>query len=264
MAAAMKRAHELTGGHPSLIRKNDAWTFGNPSVLFMYHSVPGRLDEELSDMKEGCGYYFALTNGHGLGGDDLMKAEAALRRAESASQNSVAIGAARGFRSVTSEIYCHILSACARVLTGERDAAAASLDSALSLALPDRLIMPFAEHYQDISRLLAESTRLARHGSCLKEIKEIEALAVRLEDGCSAYWRASRPHTPFGLTEREYKIACLAAKRLHNREIGEKLFLSEKTIKNCMSVIYGKIGRRGRSHLAALLNETGLDWQSLT
>ena len=78
----MRRAHELLGGRPSLIQMNDAWTFGCPSALFLYHSKPGRLDEELADMSENCGHYFALTQGHGSGGDVLMEAEAYYHRGE--------------------------------------------------------------------------------------------------------------------------------------------------------------------------------------
>ena len=110
MGALMRRAHELLGGRPSLIQMNDAWTFGCPSALFLYHSKPGRLDEELADMSENCGHYFALTQGHGSGGDVLMEAEAyyhrgemenaailgykALHQAENKRQECVCIGAA--------------------------------------------------------------------------------------------------------------------------------------------------------------------------
>lgn len=110
MGALMQRAHELLGGRPSLIQMNDAWTFGSPSALFLYHSEPGRLDAELTDMVENCGHYFALTQGHGSGGDMLMEAEAhyhrgemenaeilaykALYQAENERQECVCIGAA--------------------------------------------------------------------------------------------------------------------------------------------------------------------------
>jgi hypothetical protein len=46
-----------------------------------------------------------------------------------------------------SEIYCHILSAVALVIVADSDKSADSLDSALFLAMPDRLVLPFAEHY---------------------------------------------------------------------------------------------------------------------
>lgn len=110
MGSLMHSAHELLGGRPSLISMTDAWTFGNASVLFMYHAKTGRLDAELADMDENCVHYFALTQGHGSGGDVLMKAEAhfnrgemedaavlahkALYQAENKRQESVAIGAA--------------------------------------------------------------------------------------------------------------------------------------------------------------------------
>ena len=82
MGALMRRAHTLLGGRPSLIHMTDAWTFGSPSPLFLYHGEPGRLDGELADMAENCGYYFALTQGHGSGGDVLMEAEARYHRGE--------------------------------------------------------------------------------------------------------------------------------------------------------------------------------------
>lgn len=110
MGTLMRRAHELLGGRPSLIQMNDAWSFGCPSALFLYHSAPGRLDRELADMTENCCHYFALTQGHGSGGDVLMAAEAhyhrgemehaeilaykALYQAENKRQECVCIGAA--------------------------------------------------------------------------------------------------------------------------------------------------------------------------
>jgi LuxR family maltose regulon positive regulatory protein len=82
MGALMKRSHELLSGRPSLISMNDAWTFGSPSALFLYHAEPGRLDAELADMSVFCPYYHALTQGHGAGGDVLMRAEAHFNRGE--------------------------------------------------------------------------------------------------------------------------------------------------------------------------------------
>ncbi len=110
MGALMRHAHTLLGDRPFLIQMSDAWMFGCPSVLFLYHSEPGRLDAELADMVENCGHYFALTQGHGSGGDVLMEAEThyhrgeaedaavlaykALYQAENKRQQCVCIGAA--------------------------------------------------------------------------------------------------------------------------------------------------------------------------
>ncbi|MDR0826888.1 MAG: hypothetical protein LBN33_03295, partial [Desulfovibrio sp.] len=82
MGRLIKAAAELTGGRPSLISPDNSWTFGNTSVLFMYHSEVGRLDTELADMETYCPYYVALTEGHGGGGAALMRAEALFCRGE--------------------------------------------------------------------------------------------------------------------------------------------------------------------------------------
>jgi LuxR family maltose regulon positive regulatory protein len=51
MGECIQRASELTGGGTSLISPDQSWTFGNASVLFMYHRESGRLDAELADME---------------------------------------------------------------------------------------------------------------------------------------------------------------------------------------------------------------------
>ena len=61
------------------------------------------------------------------------------------------------------------------------------------------------------------------------------------------------------LTAREREIAQLAASRLSNREIAEKLFLSEGSVKQYVNQIYSKLfldgdTRTKRRRLAELLN----------
>jgi DNA-binding CsgD family transcriptional regulator len=58
----------------------------------------------------------------------------------------------------------------------------------------------------------------------------------------------------FGLSDRELEIVRLAALGLGNREIGKRLFISPKTVKNHMTNIYAKTGVRNRVRLANLLN----------
>ncbi len=57
-----------------------------------------------------------------------------------------------------------------------------------------------------------------------------------------------------GLSAREEEIVRLVAQGLGNREIGEKLFISPKTVKNHMTSIYAKTGARNRVQLANRLN----------
>lgn len=54
----------------------------------------------------------------------------------------------------------------------------------------------------------------------------------------------------YKLTEKEYDIIKLIAEGLSNKDIGEKLFLSEGTIKNNVSTILSKLGLRDRTQIA--------------
>ena len=54
-----------------------------------------------------------------------------------------------------------------------------------------------------------------------------------------------------GLTEQERRILDLIAEGLTNRQIGERMFLAEKTIKNYVSNLLSKLGMSRRSEAAA-------------
>ena len=54
-----------------------------------------------------------------------------------------------------------------------------------------------------------------------------------------------------GLTDQERKILDLIAEGLTNRQIGERMFLAEKTIKNYVSNLLAKLGMSRRSEAAA-------------
>ena len=58
----------------------DGWTFGSPSVLMMFHRQPGQLDRELAEMDECMPHYYKITNGHGMGAETIMRAEADLQQ----------------------------------------------------------------------------------------------------------------------------------------------------------------------------------------
>ena len=54
------------------------------------------------------------------------------------------------------------------------------------------------------------------------------------------------------LTEREREILALIAEGLTNRQIGERLFLAEKTVKNYVSSLLAKLGLESRTQAAVL------------
>ena len=68
----------------------------------------------------------------------------------------------------------------------------------------------------------------------------------------------NRPPALAALTEREYGIVCLMGQRLSNREIAERLFLSEGSVKQYVNQIYSKLHidgdtRTKRARLTELL-----------
>ena len=67
-----------------------------------------------------------------------------------------------------------------------------------------------------------------------------------------------RSKLPAGLTEREVEVLCQAARGLSNREIGEQLQISGRTVGHHLSHIYDKIGLRTRAGVAVFAMEHGL------
>ena len=70
----------------------------------------------------------------------------------------------------------------------------------------------------------------------------------------------TRPGAFDALTQREYEIVLLMAERLTNREIAERLFLSEGSVKQYVSQIYSKLHIEGdtrtkRNRLAELFTQ---------
>ncbi len=53
-----------------------------------------------------------------------------------------------------------------------------------------------------------------------------------------------------GLTEKESDLIALVAEGLSNKEIAERLYLSEGTVRNSISVLLEKLNLRGRTQLA--------------
>nr|WP_233489436.1 helix-turn-helix transcriptional regulator [Blastococcus sp. TF02-9] len=73
------------------------------------------------------------------------------------------------------------------------------------------------------------------------------AAAVRLVDAVTAAGRAADP-----LTGREREIAELVAAALTNRQIAERLVLSERTVESHVRSILAKLGAANRTEIAVL------------
>ena len=60
------------------------------------------------------------------------------------------------------------------------------------------------------------------------------------------------------MTEREREILALVAQGASNRQVAERLYLTEGTVKNHMSSILSKLGVRDRTQAVLKAKELGL------
>jgi two-component system, NarL family, response regulator DevR len=63
--------------------------------------------------------------------------------------------------------------------------------------------------------------------------------------------QAQRSDPLAGLTDQERRILELIGEGLTNRQIGERMFLAEKTVKNYVSALFAKLGMERRAQAAA-------------
>ena len=139
--------------------------------------------------------------------------------------------------------------------------------------LPDTKVIMLTSYADD--ELLMDAIEAGAAGYVLKQIgsdallKALEAVArgeslldpslmnkvfARLREAT----RKERGQAFAGLTEQEVRILALVAEGHTNREIADRVFLSEKTVRNYVSAILGKLGLAHRSQAAAYAVEHGL------
>jgi ATP-dependent transcriptional regulator len=82
MGAHIKAACNLMERPAKFMDTRGGWTFGSPSVLYMFHRETGQLMRELELMKETLPYYDRIAKGHGAGADHIMEAEISYFRGE--------------------------------------------------------------------------------------------------------------------------------------------------------------------------------------
>lgn len=91
---------------------------------------------------------------------------------------------------------------------------------------------------------LVEAVRQVASGRSLLDPSVTEHILRRLRDG------ATRDPVLASLTDREREILDLITEGLTNRQIGDRLFLAEKTVKNYVSGLLAKLGMERRTQAA--------------
>jgi len=361
MSKKHRKALDLLGGPATLINVKSTWTFGSPSVLYMFWRESGSLDEELIQMEECMPVYYTLTSGHGSGAEIIMRAEAYLLRgeidqaeilchkamftADSKRQNSIyqcgifllariaimrgdesmlqnalnsleersrqntedlcrytldlakgfimvlfgrdgeispwllegeindkrlvimtqpfaliiygrillgrgeyqkllgvsefGLGISGIFPNLLPQVYIKLYRAQTFEALGIHTQAIEAMNGALDIAVPDGILLPFAENYEGIKKLLPDANC---DDSTLKKIRN---LYETLAHGIDAFGRKK-------LTFREKEILEFLKKDMTNKEIAERMHLSPNTVRNVISSMLEKYDFNSREQLKAL------------
>ncbi|HWP98081.1 MAG TPA: LuxR C-terminal-related transcriptional regulator [Syntrophomonadaceae bacterium] len=75
MSEYHRRACSLLKSPSSILDGKASWTFGSPSVLYMFHRKTGELEKEVQIIKKAMPFYYQITNRHGKGAEYVMEAE---------------------------------------------------------------------------------------------------------------------------------------------------------------------------------------------
>jgi DNA-binding NarL/FixJ family response regulator len=92
---------------------------------------------------------------------------------------------------------------------------------------------------------LVGAVRTVAAGESMLDPEAATKVMARMRD------QASKSDPLAGLTTQERKILELIGAGLTNRQIGEKMYLAEKTVKNYVSALFSKLGMERRTQAAA-------------
>lgn len=132
-----------------------------------------------------------------------------------------------------------LLRAAALIQLGEMTEAIRDLDQSLELGDQGGFLLTFANELPSIQSLLDHKLLQRHHGSYLRRIKKA---AVQIAPQPLKTMHQSN----VDLSGREIEVLRLVAEGLSNREIGERLYISDKTVKRHLSSIYGKLHAANR------------------
>jgi LuxR family maltose regulon positive regulatory protein len=170
---------------------------------------------------------------------------------------------------------CHLIFlAIAKHNCGNTLEAKAYLKEALTMALPDKIYMPFAQQEGELSSLLESTVSFSsQRRAGRKSISQgpatdpaeqmmmdlnddpaerglaaLKALMKRQERGAGIIKKAVL-QTKSSLTPREREIAGLARERFSAKEIADRLFISEATVRTILRNVYSKLDVHSKSEL---------------
>ena len=234
----MEQRYSFEERHTALLgRHNATWLNIWSATSAYYHALLGETDKIPSVFAD-----HQLSTIHFLApGKPMMElienqvylAQGAYTKVIGRSAGQLAVCEAMHYALVA--LHIRIQTAAAYEMLGKSEEANEWLSRAISDAAPDGFVMPFVENYDRLQPILA------------REIKsDLIVKIIELGEAAKARKAANtRPGSFDALTQREFEIVELMAQRLSNREIAERLFLSEGSVKQYVNQIYSKLHIEG-------------------
>lgn len=152
----------------------------------------------------------------------------------------------------TRNFMCVGLALCYLAM-GSIPRAAEWLEQSLCIAEKDKNYTFLACFRKYLSVLFLLPSIKKKHKTAIGEIKALEIHYTRAEESRIFAMLEKYPDQMTELSDREREVAQLAAEGLHNREIAQRLFISEETVKSHIRSIFNKTNIDRRSKLVDLL-----------
>lgn len=149
-------------------------------------------------------------------------------------------------RHVLFYIYGTIYMAAALLQLGKRGQGIKSLSEVLTVAISDKIYLPFVENYSFLSVLLKELSENPKYSEAVKHILELASVwEVNVENIIGDSTKKIRDE----LTKRETEIAKLAYQGRSNQEIANQLYIASSTVKRALVGIFRKLDINSRHQL---------------
>ncbi len=126
-----------------------------------------------------------------------------------------------------------------------------SLRGALSLGEPRGYLRVFVDEGDDLAPLL-------RHAAARGDRREYARRILAEIEGAPIAEQLGKQVTTGTLSEREIEVLRMVAAGMSNRDIGQRLFISEKTVKTHLSNILGKLEAANRAQAVDQARRLGL------
>jgi LuxR family maltose regulon positive regulatory protein len=156
------------------------------------------------------------------------------------------------------QIECHLFIAMLHQLSGETDPAIEAVRKALDAANLGFLQRLFLDRGAPMRQLLEEASN--RHISQRQVRRLLMAFAAEEKQRAATDAKTERHGDVLldPLTDREMQVLALILKGFTNKEIGDRLVISNNTVRTHIKNVYGKLGVRNRVEAAARSQELNL------